>query len=708
MEKFGVIVDGYSSGKYYPPEFKKYGVQCLHIKSRENIPSFITGCFCDSAYHATSVHKSTEETLSWIRTFGEPLFVIPGCEIGVNLADTLAAELELANANPIEMTSARRNKYLMLETLRNSGIRAIKQLHTRDVTDAYHWIENGGLTFPVVVKPLQSTSGEGFALCKSHEDVAKAFNRILSSNNLLNIENQSVLVQEYISGDEYVVDTVSAAGTHVVSDFLKYRKSFTEEGSTIYNASEFLPRNHELAQTLSKYVFQVLDALKIINGPSHAEVMVDDSGPVLIEVGARPAGCMLDPGLIERIYGHSQLSLSAMSYCDPDQFICSISKIKTELNSHMTLVFLSCLYEGYVQQVNVEMVRSLQSFCKIDTHVKIGEFAKKTRNLSEAAAIVYLLHEDNRVIQRDVVELLRKEREFVTTINSPTEINKMPFIQVDSQYLNCTATLCGTVKNRTYELCGVATPQSNKRVDILDVGCGTGIDLIEMSKRISPDSKLCGIDIDEELIGIARQKAGDFGLNNVHFKLASSDLPIGNEEYDCVRSERLFQHLREPDATLYNMLKALKVGGRLVIADTDWNSLTSQALSEEENCKISSYYANTLTNKNAVRGIGGILNRYGVTDFIMEKISIRLEQDDYMRIIKSEKLLKDAFDSDREYQAVIVKLRSASHLPMFASLDMIVFSAVKPVTSNANKHSEMENVSSVNTSPMLTRHQINI
>lgn len=52
------------------------------------------------------------------------------------------------------------------------------------------------------------------------------------------------------------------------------------------------PRWQVLEKRLAEYTFGCLDALGIVNGPSHAEVMWLDSeeAPCLVEVGARPHG----------------------------------------------------------------------------------------------------------------------------------------------------------------------------------------------------------------------------------------------------------------------------------------------------------------------------------------------------------------------------------------------------------------------------------
>src|SRR5713101_7052613 len=91
----GVIVDAYSSGALLAREFQKRGVTCVHVQSQPDLPAIFVPSFLPSEFHANVVHKgSVEQTADFLRGY-EPLFVIPGCELGVLTADALAEQLGL-------------------------------------------------------------------------------------------------------------------------------------------------------------------------------------------------------------------------------------------------------------------------------------------------------------------------------------------------------------------------------------------------------------------------------------------------------------------------------------------------------------------------------------------------------------------------------------------------------------------------------------
>lgn len=414
MEKFGVIIDGYSSGKFYPAYFKNKGIETIHIQSKVDIPEFVKGCFCPSVYTAHTVHTNMEETTDWIESFGQPAFVIPGCEIGVNLADRLSDRFQIEMRNPLSSSLHRRDKYLMQERIEQAGLRSIRQGKFDKVGDALRWIDSVELSFPVVVKPLNSTSGDGFHLCHSEAEVVRAFHCLLNQKNLLLFKNIHLIVQEYIRGTEYVIDTVSFRGDMVVTDIIQYKKRIGKYRNTVYERCDFLSIDEESLKDTLQYTESVLKALEIQYGPAHTEIIVDAKGPVLIEVGARPAGCMLDLDFIRNIYGHNQIELSGLLYSDPEAFKKKIMHINPKVKLPSVLVLYSQNRRGIVQSIDFSAVEKSKVHVKTDLNITVGKLLDEPKNLSEMHAILYLQGEDWREINQWAEKLRTQPERFVT------------------------------------------------------------------------------------------------------------------------------------------------------------------------------------------------------------------------------------------------------------------------------------------------------
>lgn len=91
---------------------------------------------------------------------------------------------------------------------------------------------------------------------------------------------------------------------------------------------------------------------------------------------------------------------------------------------------------------------------------------------------------------------------------------------------------------------------------IIDFGCGTGSESIELAQRGC--RHVYGVDISERMLAVARRRAEEGGCTNVTFLLAPS------ESADIIISVDAFEHFSEPAAILVAMSAALKPDGRVL------------------------------------------------------------------------------------------------------------------------------------------------
>ena len=153
--------------------------------------------------------------------------ILPGAETGVLLADKLCGRYgggELRD-NGEALSLARRNKYVMGETIRKAGVRAVKQTIASDWEQAKEFLREWNPDpYKVIVKPNQSAGSDDVFLCNSEEDVKRGFDKINGAINGLGVVNEGVLIQEFLEGKEYVVDSVSRDGKHKVMAIWEYDK----------------------------------------------------------------------------------------------------------------------------------------------------------------------------------------------------------------------------------------------------------------------------------------------------------------------------------------------------------------------------------------------------------------------------------------------------------------------------------------------------
>lgn len=145
---------------------------------------------------------------------------------------------------------------------------------------------------------------------------------------------------------------------------------------------------------------------------------------------------------------------------------------------------------------------------------------------------------------------------------------------VDRTYLQTAALLLAPVKQRSYALMQI---QSGGKV--LDLGCGPGTDTIPLARLVGPCGQVVGLDHDEAMIASANQQALQAGIAEwvTHAQGDSGQLPFASDSFDASRSERLFQHLRDPGRAISELIRVTKRGGWVVVLDTDWGTLSIDA-----------------------------------------------------------------------------------------------------------------------------------
>ena len=115
---------------------------------------------------------------------------------------------------------------------------------------------------------------------------------------------------------------------------------------------------------------------------------------------------------------------------------------------------------------------------------------------------------------------------------------------------------------------------------VLDLACGPGV-ITTLLARICQPGRVTGVDLSPDLLREARLFVDSQGLENVELKEGNVyALDLAQGEYDFVYARFLFQHLEKPALALENILKVLKPGGILCVADVDdgWLTLYPEVL----------------------------------------------------------------------------------------------------------------------------------
>ena len=105
--------------------------------------------------------------------------------------------------------------------------------------------------------------------------------------------------------------------------------------------------------------------------------------------------------------------------------------------------------------------------------------------------------------------------------------------------------------------------------ELLDAGCGAGEFAWSVTKRVIPGGRVVGLDINSDLVGRARAAAPARGAE-IDFVVGDlRKMPFNDDEFDAVRSERVFQHMASDDWSVAatELTRATRPGGLVQLID---------------------------------------------------------------------------------------------------------------------------------------------
>lgn len=412
-----VVVDAFSTGVNFIEDIVKRGFHpiVLWTKRSEAIFEVMKEVRSPIEHHYKGVAdfcvecETYEETLDMVRKL-EPRFIFPGADLGVELSTHLAESLGLPG-NRTERIPVMTNKFLMHQKLEDSGIRGIRGKIVHNWEEAREYYRSQSFTGSVL-KPYRGASSVDVRICDSEEELKEAFDEVFATGNYMGGEDEGMLLQERITGIEYIVNTVSYKGKHKLSAVWKHSKKKVAGGGMVYNYTETLSELETGCNTLIRYAFGVLDALGVEYGNVHSEFMIDEKGPVLIEVNCRPMGSDMAAPFLDKIWGHHETDLALDAFLHPEAFLAHVNDPFRPLAKGLKKHLITDMEKEILSAPVLSIIRRQKSFCRARLGKAVSDHLARTVDLDTSAGVIYLANEDERQLYKDRDFLERVETRY--------------------------------------------------------------------------------------------------------------------------------------------------------------------------------------------------------------------------------------------------------------------------------------------------------
>ncbi len=155
---------------------------------------------------------------------------------------------------------------------------------------------------------------------------------------------------------------------------------------------------------------------------------------------------------------------------------------------------------------------------------------------------------------------------------------------------------------------------------VIDVGSGLGSDIFAASQIVGANGISVGLDYDDDMICEAMKQNTSLNEDNsiVYVKADALAIPFASNSFDACRCERLLQHVENCDIVFNELIRVIKQAGRLVIADTDWGTLSVDSSNFEIERKIALFRPTIYQNGYIGRQLYHMMRAGNLLDIVLE------------------------------------------------------------------------------------------
>ena len=337
------------------------------------------------------------KTLTELQKFTGPMHCLLGAteQLQVPMAETRLA-LGMQGMN-VEAAQNFRDKSRMKTLFDENGIPCARHGYTVDLEGAIAFTKK--CPYPLVVKPVAGAGSQTTYKVRNEEEMYAAF------ASLGHKSSEGVIIEEFIVGEEFSLDSFSANGKVFCQTINHYYPTPLEVMANPWIQWRVILRKEHQGKAfddIRKAGKKALDILGMKTGLSHMEWFRRKDGTIAIsEVAARPPGAQFTT-LISRALDIDSINAWARLMIFDETF-------EPELKYSAGAAYLRGSGSGHVTRVEgMDTIRS--KYEDIITDIRIPKPGQEKSQSYEGEGFVILRHEDSEVVENallDIVETVK-------------------------------------------------------------------------------------------------------------------------------------------------------------------------------------------------------------------------------------------------------------------------------------------------------------
>ena len=313
--------------------------------------------YADEAFQCSI--KDKKAVLKIAREFKADAVCVGICDSAMNTAAYICEQLGLPGTS-VETAKRATDKFEMIKAFEKHGVAHPK----------YQLIKKGEFSstkivfdYPFIIKPTDSAGSKGVRVVHNEEELNSIY-----QESLKYADSGEIIVEELMTGIELSCELIVQNGipfvAQVTDKITTGEPYFIEIGQN--QPSHF---KGETLEAIKDLACRAAIAVGLVNSIAHAEIMVTDEGPKMVEIGGRMAG----DGVSE------QMMMVSAGYNIPEASInFSLGKefkiVDKNINTPVAVRFILTKHGTVTRVAGLDEARKSEGVFGADIIVKEGEY----------------------------------------------------------------------------------------------------------------------------------------------------------------------------------------------------------------------------------------------------------------------------------------------------------------------------------------------